>query len=69
MLLSRFAESGPTVHVAPGEVFTIGGITITNSILYGWICAVVIVAFLIWVSRRVSIKPIYRITQFVEIGV
>ena len=69
MLLSRFAESGPTVHVAPGEVFTIGGWTITNSILYGWICAIVIVAFLIWVSRRVAVKPKGGVTQFVEIGV
>lgn len=69
MLLSRLAESGPTVHVAPGEVFTIGGVTITNSIFYGWICAIVIVAFLIWVSRRITIKPSRGLPQFVEIGV
>lgn len=68
-LLGRFAESGPTVHVAPGEVFTIGGWTITNSIVYGWICAVVIVAFLIWVSRKLTIKPKRGLPQFVEIGV
>lgn len=38
------AESGPAVHVAPAGVFQIGGITITNSILYGWICTLAIVA-------------------------
>lgn len=68
-MFGLFAESGPTVHVAPGEVFTIDGWTITNSILYGWICAVVIVVFMIWVSRRLTVKPKRGITQFVEIGV
>lgn len=69
-LLARFAEaeSGPTVHVAPAEVFHIGGLAITNSILYGWICAVVITVFLVWVARRVSVKPKGGIVQFIEIG-
>ena len=31
---SHFADSGPTVHVAPGTDFTIAGWPITNSILY-----------------------------------
>jgi len=36
-LLSRFATDGPIVHVAPGTDFTIAGVHVTNSILYGWI--------------------------------
>jgi F-type H+-transporting ATPase subunit a len=69
-LLTQFAaESGPTVHVAPTDVFTIGGITITNSILYGWVCALVIIAFCIWVARRVTVKPQGGVVQLVEIGV
>jgi F-type H+-transporting ATPase subunit a len=68
-MLGLFAESGPTVHVAPGDVFMIGNWPITNSILYGWICAVVIVVFLIWVSKRLTVKPEGGIVQFVEIGV
>jgi F-type H+-transporting ATPase subunit a len=69
--LRQFAAeaSGPTVHVAPGEVFNIGGISITNSILYGWICAVVICALLIWVARQVAIKPKGGVIQFIEVGV
>jgi F-type H+-transporting ATPase subunit a len=63
------ADSGPTVHVAPAGVFQIGGLTITNSILYGWMCAVIITVFLIWVARRVSVKPKGGIVQFVEVGV
>lgn len=69
-LFSRFAEeAGPSVHVAPAEVFKIGDWVITNSILYGWICAVVITAFLIWVSRRVTVKPKGGVIQLVELVV
>lgn len=68
-LLTLFAESGPTVHVAPKEVFEIGGWVITNSIVYGWICAGVISALLIFVARKVSVKPKGGIVQFIEAGV
>lgn len=67
--LSFFAESGPTVHVAPGEVFHIGSLSITNSILYGWISAIFLIAFLTWVARQVTVKPKGGIIQFIEAGV
>ncbi|MEK7594912.1 MAG: F0F1 ATP synthase subunit A [Patescibacteria group bacterium] len=68
--LTRFAEStGPTVHVAPHEVFEIGGIVITNSILYGWVCAVLIIGLMTWVARRVTLKPRGGLVQFIEVGV
>lgn len=57
MLKLFAAASGPAVHIAPAEVFHIGGWTITNSILYGWISAVTITIFLLWAARRVSLKP------------
>ncbi len=63
------AESGPAVHVAPGGVLQIGGLTITNSILYGWICTAFIVLLLIWVARRVTVKPQGGLAQFIEYGV
>lgn len=63
------ADSGPVVHVAPHEVWQLGGLSITNSILYGWICAAVICVLLVWVARRVSIRPRGGIIQFIEIGV
>jgi F-type H+-transporting ATPase subunit a len=68
--VTRFAvEAGPAVHVAPGAVFQLGGFTITNSILYGWICALSIVTLLIWVARHVTMNPRGGLTQFIEIGV
>ena len=62
------AESGPSIHVAPAEVFHVGGLTITNSILYGWIVALVIIALMVMIARRVTIKPRGGAVQFVEAG-
>lgn len=64
-----FAESGPTVHIAPAGVFQIGHYTVTNSILYGWICSVVLIILFSWVARRVTVKPKGGFIQLVEIGV
>jgi F-type H+-transporting ATPase subunit a len=70
-LLTGFAaaESGPSVHVAPGEVFRLGDWAITNSILYGWVSAVAITLFLLWVARRVTVKPRGGVIQLVEMVV
>jgi F-type H+-transporting ATPase subunit a len=68
-LLSRLADSGPTVHVAPLPVWHLGGFQITNSILYGWLCAVAICALLIWVARQVTLKPKGGLVQVIEAGV
>lgn len=68
-LLTRFAEDGPAVHIAPVGLFHIGGITVTNSMLYGWCATVAICVLLIWVARRVSVKPKGGFVQFIEVGV
>jgi len=70
-MISLFAigEAGPIVHVAPHTLFTIGGWPITNSVFYGWICTIFICSVLIWVARRVKIKPVGGIVQFFEYGV
>lgn len=68
-LLTTFAaESGPSVHVAPAEVFQVGGLTITNSMLYGWITATIICITLIWVARKVTVKPKGGFVQIIEYG-
>lgn len=68
-LLSRFADSGPVVHVSPEGVLNLGGWVITNSILYGWAVILVITATLIIVARRVTIHPKGGFVQFIEAGV
>ncbi|HSX45646.1 MAG TPA: F0F1 ATP synthase subunit A [Candidatus Saccharimonadia bacterium] len=68
-LFSRFAESSPTIHVAPGEVFTIGGIHVTNSMLYGWIVCLLMIIGFTYLARKVTIKPKGGVVQYVEAGV
>ena len=67
--LSLLADSGPSVHIAPAPVFQLGSFTITNSILYGWICSVVLIILFTIIARRVTIKPRGGFVQIVEIGV
>ncbi len=68
-LLARFGEAGPIVHVAPKSVLNLAGFSITNSILYGWVCVLAIIVLLMWVARRVTIKPKGGLVQFIEVGV
>src|ERR1700740_995208 len=68
-LFSHFAESGPSIHVAPAPDFTLAGIHITNSILYGWIVSALLLLGLIYVARRVTLHPKGGVVQYVEAGV
>lgn len=68
-MLTRFATDGPAVHVAPANDFTIAGLHITNSILYGWIIGVLIIVLLTSVATKVRIKPVRGLTQYIEAGV
>lgn len=68
-VLSRFADSGPVVHVAPGTDFTVGGVSITNSMVLGWAVGLILIIGLTLIARRVTVKPKGGITQYVEAGV
>ncbi len=68
-MLTTFASDGPAIHVAPGHLFDIGGFSITNSILYGWITALLVTVFLVWVSRKFTVKPKRGPLQLLEVGV
>lgn len=67
-LITKLADAGPSVHVAPAGVINLGGLVITNSILYGWICTAVFTGLLILVARRLSVKPKGGIIQYIEAG-
>lgn len=70
--LVRFAaesSSGPTIHIAPSEITTVNGWVITNSMIYGWVTAVILLILFITTARMVTIKPRRGFIQFVEVGV
>ena len=67
-LINFASTSGPVVHTSANPLFKIAGLTITNSILYGWICAVVMIITLIIISKSMTINPKGGITQLIEAG-
>ncbi len=68
-LFAVAAEAGPIVHIAPAGVFQIGHYVVTNSILYGWICSIVLIFLFSWIARRITVKPKAGFIQIVEVGV
>lgn len=69
MILSRFAaESGPAVHIAPLGLFEFHGVTITNSMMFTWVCSLLIISVLVYVGRRLTLRPKAGFSQIVEIG-
>ncbi|HWB39570.1 MAG TPA: F0F1 ATP synthase subunit A [Candidatus Saccharimonadales bacterium] len=69
MSLLNFAIGSPEVHVAPGNDFVLGGLHVTNSILYGWIICLIMIVALLAVARKVTVRPKAGFTQYVEAGV
>ncbi|HUC95386.1 MAG TPA: F0F1 ATP synthase subunit A, partial [Candidatus Saccharimonadia bacterium] len=57
------------IYITSKDIFSIHGIQISNSIFYGWICSFFLIVFLIYVARKVTIKPKKGIVQLVEFGV
>lgn len=67
-LLQFAAESGPSVHIAPGALFEISGFTVTNSMVFAWVCSLLLIAILAGVAKRMTLRPRGGFTQIVEIG-
>lgn len=59
------------IHVSlkAEPIFTVGPLTVTNSMIYGVICAVLIGAFFVWVAKRIHVKAQKGVGQIVEFGV
>jgi F-type H+-transporting ATPase subunit a len=66
--LQHFADDGPSIHVAPAAQFHVGGFTITNSMLYGWLSALIIITLLITVARKITVRPKGNVIQLIEAG-
>lgn len=67
-LFATSEEKGPAIHMTPGELFKLGDISITNSMVWGVVSSVLILFLLIVTARRMTIRPKRGFTQFVEIG-
>lgn len=66
MFLSLLAADGLHLEITQNTLFTIWGWPITNTWIYGVICAVFIIVVLRMVARRVTVHPKGGIIQLVE---
>jgi F-type H+-transporting ATPase subunit a len=65
----RFAEeTGPHITITSDKLFEIGGLTVTNSILYGWFCSIVIIALFIAARKRLKLKGTQGPAGLLEAG-
>ena len=63
------AESeGPHISIAPEKLFEIGGVSITNSMFYGWICAAFLIFLFYKASRLISLKVPRGPAQAIDYG-
>lgn len=66
--LTQFAaEEGPHISLKAETVFEIGGISITNAMLYGWLISAAIVAFIVWMAKKSTVKSTKGPLQLFEI--
>ncbi len=66
-LLTRLAIE-PVIHITPLEIFQVNGFAVTNSMLYGIICAILTVTVLIFIAQRMTLRPKGGLTQIIEMG-
>lgn len=66
MLALFAAESEPHISLSAEKLFEINGFPITNSILYGVLSALLIIAISLWAARRIQIKPRRGFQQIFE---
>lgn len=68
-MLNFFAsEDGPHISLKAEEVFKIGDVSITNSIIYGFLVALTMLIVGIWVAKRSKIKPVGGLVQITELA-
>lgn len=62
------AESGPPVHITPQTLFVVHGLPITNSMLFAWVCSIILIYLFIVTARRMTVRPKGGFTQIMEAG-
>lgn len=66
--LFAVAETGPPVHIAPSVLFEYQGFGITNSMVFAWVCALILIIGLTIVAKMMTLRPRGGFIQFIEIG-
>ncbi len=65
-LVAAGGTDEPHISLAAETVFTIGNFNITNSMIYGLMCAILLIFIGIFARKRTRVKAGKGITQFIE---
>lgn len=66
-LLVRFAASKIHVSLKAERIFDLGPLHVTNSMLYGLICSILIAAIMVWASKAIRVKAQKGFSQVIEL--
>jgi F-type H+-transporting ATPase subunit a len=58
---------GPHISLSAEEVITIGGYSVTNSMVYGAIFAISVMLIGLWMARKIKVRPVKGVVQIFEI--
>jgi F-type H+-transporting ATPase subunit a len=61
------AAEGPHISLTQAPIFNIGGLEITNAMLFGWISVIFTIILLIYAANRMTVRPRGGIIQIVEV--
>lgn len=62
-----FAASDIHISLRAEPIFELGPLTVTNSMIYGLLCSVLIGGLLVWASRKIKINGQKGFSQIIEI--
>lgn len=65
-MIQYFASEGPHIAIAPEKLFTIGDVTITNSMVYGWVIGIFMIVFLISMTNKIKISGTKGFARVIE---
>lgn len=67
--VQNFAADDLHISIAPEKLFQIGEVAITNSMVYGWFCSILIIGLLIAAARKMSVGGSRGPVQLIDAGV
>ncbi len=65
-MLNRFGADELHITITPDALFNVGGIVVTNSMFYGWICSLFIIGLLIVARRKLRLGGTKGPAELVE---
>jgi len=66
-MLNLFSATDIHISLKAEKLFSLGPLNVTNSMVYGLLCALLIGVLMIWAARRINIRPRKGFSAIIEI--